>query len=342
MSGRRLQRRVALACAVAILACPAAAETADRSGEHWDLTAVFESGHRLFVRFALREEPVMGRSAYAIGRVVFPDGETVPFQNGRREGRWQATHDGRRLEVGSSVLDLRQRSLAFEVDKSRQGVKIRVDFEPGRSPARWGGAPPGLGFEAIAVGAPARGRLWVRERMGDASPEPLRGVVTLSHGWTEAEGSHAQEQRLDVHGLAPGEAPFLLVRAQPVSGAARAWLVAPRAPGVWRTLNELELRVEGRSSAGRDDYPLPGRLVFDGANAHGSVALGGLVAADEPRDRVPVLLRWLLAGEHRPWHAWVEVRFEVEWRDGASALRQDSSGIAAAYFTREVPDGAAP
>ncbi len=133
-------RFVLLGCVLALLSSSAASERGstspaarvskgNSSSEYWDAAALFESGHRVFARFSISNEGPGDDTGYAIGQVVFPDGTVVPFTNGRRKGRWQLSEDGLRMEIGSSVLDLRKPVRKLEVDKNTAGIKLFLRFE---------------------------------------------------------------------------------------------------------------------------------------------------------------------------------------------------------------------
>ena len=76
------------------------------ASEYWDLAAHFVSGHRAYARFLITNEGPGERNGVAIGHVITPEGVAVEFRNGRLEDRWTLGERGRRLDIGSSLLDM--------------------------------------------------------------------------------------------------------------------------------------------------------------------------------------------------------------------------------------------
>lgn len=315
----------------------------DQSSEYWDLTASFVSGHRLFARFSISNEGPGDRTAYAIGQVVFPDGSITPFQNGRLEDDWELSDDRLRMQVGSSVLDLHGPARHFEVDKNKKGVKIFLDFEPqtGRAARRWSGAPPGLNVELLVLGAPVRGSLWVRDRMGEeAAPVPLSGRATLSHSWMDESEFSLARRRIDVHLLAPadGSVRAWLLELLPKQGEARCWMVARRPDGGLLESDRFCMTGSGRSPAGSERYPVPASLVVAGEDLEGRVALGRMQVEHDPLSLAPRPFRWLLSFRADPLQIWLDAGLELRWAGAGDPLPLAGEGLVSFYFTNPLPD----
>jgi len=105
----------------------------DAAREYWDLVAQLDSGHRFYARFLITNRGPGDRSAVAMGDLVDPDGRAIPFQNGRREGRWTLGEDARSLRIGSSRLDLSGPAARVEIDNDKRGFEVVLDFEPDTS-----------------------------------------------------------------------------------------------------------------------------------------------------------------------------------------------------------------
>ena len=94
----------------------------DAAREYWDLVAQLDSGHRFYARFLITNRGPGDRSAVAMGDLVDPDGRAIPFQNGRREGRWTLGEDARSLRIGSSRLDLSGPAARVEIAHDNEAV----------------------------------------------------------------------------------------------------------------------------------------------------------------------------------------------------------------------------
>ena len=197
---------------------------AAEAGEHWDLTARFDSGHALFVRFAVTNQGPGARTAFATGHVVFPDGTHHSWKNGRREGRWSASPDGLFVKIAASELDLRGAERTFRVERNKQRANVTLRFEA--TPASE--APTTL---APAVAATPLARAAGTLQVGPMQePLPVRGIAFLRHARSDAAEGAVTLRWIDV--LSGGrERGLTLWALQAPDGEWRQWL-ALRRPGL--------------------------------------------------------------------------------------------------------------
>ncbi len=314
----------------------------DHAFEHWDLSTRFSSGHRIFVRFSISNEGPGSPAAYALGQIVFPDGEVVPFKNGKLEGGWELSAEGQRIEVSSSLLDLSVRPCRFEVDKNGKGIRIFLRFEPGdEPPRRWRSAPAGVSHALLALAGEAHGTLWVRERMGEgAAPVPLEGRASLTHVWMEERESDRVVRRVESHLLSGGATAAYWVALQTVEGEARSWAVLRGVEGSIETGAFSVEEVGARP--GRDlRYPLPAALTLRGA-LEGGVELGPVLIDHDPLAVVPRPFRWLLAFRLRPRQIWVDSRLELRVSPGAGPSVAEGPAETSWFYLNPSPRGDAP
>lgn len=306
--------------------------------EYWDLVARFESGHRLVARFLITNEGPGSETAAAVGHLIHPDGALTPFKNGRREGRWSLSSDGRRIEIGSSVIDWRGAVRHFEVDNDKRGVKIFLDFRTDGPGAEWpaDAAPPGYAVQLLAVAEPVEGSVWVR-----GMPEPLavRGRIGLTHTWMERSESDLTLRRIDFFSLQPDPAIFLSNLTTP-EGKQEPWLAVRRGDELLSDSAQLTLELmEPPATEGDSEYPLPRALRLRGAAVEGEVRLGEPLVAQDPFEVLPAPFRLLLSFRSRPHRVWAESPFEVTFGPTADhpAFRATGSGIANVTFLNPLP-----
>ena len=91
---------------------------AEFASEYWDLMARFESGHRLVARFLVTNEGPGEHTAVAVGHVVFPDGSSVDFRNGRGRAGWRR-HEAAPASSASASTALR---LARSIGRPSTGL----------------------------------------------------------------------------------------------------------------------------------------------------------------------------------------------------------------------------
>ena len=118
-------------CAVAIASAGIetaadALPTGDCDSLYWDLTARFDSGDRLYARILVTNEGPGEHTAAAAGHWIEADGHVTPFQNGRREGRWEASPGAQRIRIGSTVLDRREGAIASSPGLSRTNRSVSI------------------------------------------------------------------------------------------------------------------------------------------------------------------------------------------------------------------------
>jgi hypothetical protein len=339
-------RLVLLGCVLAVLSSSAASERGSTSpaaraskggsaSEYWDVAALFESGHRVFARFSISNEGPGDETAYAIGQVVFPDGTVVPFTNGRRKGRWQLSEDGLRMEIGSSVLDLREPVRKLEVDKNTAGIKLFLRFEVPRAIGRpWLAAPRGYQVDQVAIDVPVTGTLWVRDVVEE--PVAVRGSLSATHTWMEQTETDLMLRRLELHSAASAREAtglYLLDLTRP-GGHRSHWLVLEKAGEILFETGDFELNLEGRSPESTKGYPLPARLRLSGPGFTGDVTLGKLLVRHDPLSLAPQPFRWFLSFRTRPSHVWLAASYRISLAPatGEGAIDVEGSGVLSAFF----------
>jgi hypothetical protein len=307
----------------------------DEASEHWDLAAHFDSGHRVYARFLITNEGPGERTAVAFGHVLKPDGTPVAFKNGRREGRWQLGDGGRRIEIGSSLLDFGDDVRRFEVDNDKRGIKVHFEV-PADAPGL--SAPPGPGgtrLELLNLASVARGRLWLR---GMAAPVALNGRALLTHSWSVVHESEAIARRADFATLA-GDDAFFFSHARAPDGTPWAWAVSGAASG--RLISHTDVRVEARPADNESGpYPLPDSIQLRGKGLDASISLEAPpVLVSDPLDALPSLLKMVYSFGGRPRHLWADAVADValEPRNADPSRRIQSAGIAAFYFSDGTP-----
>jgi hypothetical protein len=309
------------------------------------VAALLDSGHRVFARLSITNEGPGDETGYAIGQIVFPDGTVVPFTNGRRKGRWQLSDDGLRMEIGSTVLDLREPVRRFEVDKNKAGIRLSLLFESsGPGGLAWRSAPTGYAVNLVTADAKVTGTLWVRDML--AEPISIRGTLSATHTWMEQSETELALRRIELRSrvspVASGAhaSVFLLDLTAP-DGERRAWLVVEVNGRVLLETDELDVRLEGRGAASRQGYPVPERLALSGPRIRGEITLQQLLVRHDPLSVAPQPFRWFLSFKTRPSHLWIASSYHlvVQGESGEAPIELDGSGATSIFFLNPLAAG---
>lgn len=345
MTGR--WRRAALLAGAALLAVPIAGADAptpvrgsaaarlpegDSASEYWDLTARFESGDTLLVRFLITNQGPGAHTAIAQGYLIRPDGRVVPFINGREAGRWALSDDRLAIDIGSSELDLRGPVRRFAVDNDKRGVKIHLSL-PVRRPPLWSAARDGPddALDLLQLSDEVSGTIWVR---GMAAVEPVRGRATLTHGWWNRGHEELARRQIEFFGLGQAFGVYF-TDVLPPAGAPRRWLVVARDAGVeQRDGGELTL---GAPLGGAGDYPLPRTLAIASGGIEARIDVERELVRVDPFDVIPQPFRFLLSLRSKPMRIWAAATCTLAGPEGGAAAAA-IPGVVAISYANPLPD----
>ena len=305
------------------------------ASEYWDLTAPLADGFRVIVRFTITNEGPGERSAAAFGHLLRPGAAPVAFQNGRREGGWRLSPDGRRIEIGSSLLDLPDGVRHFEVDNEKRGVKLFLDWRADASARRVPAAalPDGYAIDVLQLGSPVRASVQVP---GMAAARKLEGTLTLTHTWMPVAESQLVLRRIDVTSVGAGGG-FHLVDLRAPAGKHFAWLSAARSEAPASSWWDVETRTESPMNSG--SYPIPARLSLSAPGLRGDVTFGPAWLDVDPLATLPAFLRMVYSLRGRPHRSWTDGAFELSWvqRPEHPAVRVAGNAIASLTFLDALP-----
>lgn len=304
------------------------------ASEYWDLVALLDDGFRVTARIVITNEGPGERSAAAFGHVLRQGVAPAVFQNARREGSWRLSPDRRRVEIGSSLLDLTAAARHFEVDNDKRAVKVFLDWSAigsARSvPAT--SLPSGYAVDVLALASPTRASIQVA---GMTEPRKLAGQLTLTHTWMQGPENELVLRRIDVTSTPSAPAVYVLDVLGP-AGKRFSWAMvsdeeASRSPA------GLESRVENSRAPG--SYPIPSALVLDGSDLRGRVTFGPPWLEVDPLAALPSVLRMVYSLRGRPHRSWAEAGFEFTWvpEPEHPTVRVTGDAIAALSFLDALP-----
>jgi hypothetical protein len=325
---RRLRARLG---ALVVLALAQAAS----ASEYWDLVASLEGGVWVTARFAIHDEAAGAASAAAFGHVLRPDAPPVSFQNGRREGRWRLSPDGRRIEIGSSLLALADADRHFEVDNDKRGVKVFLDWKADASAHKVPASalPDSYAVDLLQLASPVRASIQVG---GMAAPLRVSGTLTLTHTSMPVAEEERVLRRIDVASTDPGSGTYLLDLLGP-AGERFSWLFvrAEGAPSLTRS--GLDPRFESRGGDG--SYPIALGLAVDRDGVRVQIALKPARLEVDPLVALPAPLRMVYSLRRRPHRSWAESSYELSWVPGPEhpAVRVAGDAIATFSFLDPLP-----
>jgi hypothetical protein len=300
--------------------------------EYWDVTAWFESGHRLFVRFLVTNDGPGVETAAAVGHVILPEGEVVVFKWGREQGRWTFGEDGR-LKIGKAVLVLGGPTVVVEVDSNKRGIKLGLEIARAGPPVATS-ALPGEYWVDVVMPAPAQARLWVR---GMTEPRAVAGTGALTHTWMEQREGDLIRRRSDLFARV-GDTSIYVSELARVAGPGRTTLVASEGGRILDRADDAAL-VFGPLATSPEDarYPVPARWQVRSAALEARVGVSHELLRWNPLEVLPQPFRFLLALRGQPQRVWADADVDLTRapRDGGIAVR--GGGIVALTFTQPTP-----
>ncbi|MGH0037163.1 MAG: hypothetical protein ACQGVK_19235 [Myxococcota bacterium] len=297
----------------------ASAQLPEGSGasEQWDVVAVLESGHRIFARFLITNlGPGTGNGA-VLGHLVFPDGDTFEFRNGRRPSEWELRDDGRELTLGHSRLELDAtladgtRGHLLEITKDKIQIHLPIAPRAAASIAR-GRWPEGYRSDLLALDAPTRARFRVPSLMQEEVVSP--GRVSMVHTWAEdAEEKHARA-RFEFFGF-DGDRGVYFTELRPPVGEPSSWLKMNDSHGGANSYDLGGVSWSGARNLARGrGYWLPERLGVRSEQVEVTLDTGPIIMEVNPLVVLPPPFRWLIALSTRPHRVWADCDFHVKFR----------------------------
>ncbi len=305
------------------------------ASEYWDLAAHFVSGHRVYARFLITNEGPGERNGVAIGHVITPEGVAVEFRNGRLEDRWTLGEQGRRLDIGSSLLDLSSSTRKLQITKKRKGVRLLLDWASDASGTRMP-RPEGSAYhlDLLNLGTPIAGSLWVR---GMEAAVEVQGRVALTHTWIEKRESRLALRRIDFVTL-DGDTTFFLSDLTSPDGTRWQSAAVAEPSGSVAVAHTDAPAPLGEAITG-DGYPIPGQIPVALPVLSGSITLGEPILRLDPLDALPLAVRMVYSLRARPHRVWVDARVDLTPERAAegTALSLGGAGVAALTFLDSIP-----
>jgi hypothetical protein len=311
------------------------------ASEHWEFTARFDSGHLLFVHFLITNIGWGDRNAVVVGHIVTSEGQTIQFDNTRREKNWRLSADRLRLEVGPNILDLHEPQYHLQVNK--KGVRLDLRFRAD-NPATWSEAlaQSGYALDLLAAAAPVEGTLWTK---GMEKPLTAHGTVAATHSWMQKSSSSVMARRLEFFTLREDFPAYGIDLATP-TGAPLRWFVVKPHEGRRLESDAFELAFErGFHPQQESGYTVPKRLRLTSAELNGQVALEHIVLWHDPFARLPHPLRLLASTilNLHPRQVWAVSPFSLavqpdqtsaslSSQDPAEQREQHGTGVTAITF----------
>jgi hypothetical protein len=338
---RRRSCRGALAClAAAGLAVGAAANASDGGAaavatEYWDITARFESGERIFARSMITSDVPGSRNAVTTGNLVYADGRVVPFRKGKLGGDWSL--QGRRLEIGKSVLDRSGAQHLFSFGSEKYGVDLELRFAPEGPVADGADAgPEGYASEVLEMGTPVEG--WYRVS-GMDEPRRVAGTLALTHTRTRRNEAELALRRIEFLSLREGAALYVSDLTTPAGARAR-WLAVRSEGRILYRSAEFDVWLGPDSpDVGDRAYPFPTSLQIRNDDLRGEIRLANVLVEQDLFEGLPLPFRLLLSLRLRPHRVWTESPFEVELGTGPHnpPFELRGTGIASVTFLNPIP-----
>ena len=301
------------------------------ASEHWEITVQLDSGHWIMVRFIVTDFGPGDRNAVVLGHVVKPDGQDVLFSNGRFRPYWELSTDRRRLDVGTSHLDLHEPAYRLFIDKDKARIDLRFTPQPLPSPIP-GTLPKGYNLEVLALGARVTGTL---QMPGMPEAQSATGRISMVHTWMSDDESQLAPHRIEFHALAD-DALYVLDLSDP-EGRRWNWLLAQSPGSAPRSLAGFETRLDGSlNGLSRPEYFVPAGIHWFGTCLDAFAALSRPLLQNDPLEALPQPIRWLVGLSIKPHRVWATSGFEVTLRacSDRPRLQMLGTGITTLTFMR--------
>ncbi len=345
---RRCVRWLSLGLALAISFAPLAAMAfargdrtshlgdSDTASEYWDITAQFDSGHQLFVRFLITNEGPGDRTAIATWQLIDPNGKRTEFRNGRRKQRWTLSPKGDRIEIGSSIFDQSAAVHRLEYDSTKRGIRVAFEYSPA-GPVGWPeSASDPYPFDLLELETPVTGTIWLE---GMEATATVRGTITIGHTWMADSEADLALRRIEFSSTdASGTSLYLTERMAP-SGEREGWLAVARNGKLLHQTADFELELGYSPNAQGGEYPTPSELRIRSSGLDGAIQIGPGLADINPLEAIPQPFRFLLSFKLRPHRVWARASFEVKLLVGQDTpeTQLEGSGITTVTYTNPSP-----
>ncbi|MED5262008.1 MAG: hypothetical protein VX574_06395 [Myxococcota bacterium] len=301
------------------------------ASEHWEITVRLDSGHWIMVRFIVTDFGPGDRNAVVLGHVVEPDGQDVLFSNGRFRPYWKLSDDRRRLDIGTSHLDLHEPLYRLFIDKDKARIDLR--FAPQSLPSPPAGTlPEGYNLEVLALGARVTGTL---QMPGMTEAQSATGHISMIHTWMSDDESELAPHRIEFHALAD-DALYVLDLANG-EGRRWNWLLARNSDSNPRSLAGFETSLAGSlSGLSRPEYFVPAGIHWFGTCLDAFAALSRPLLQNDPLEALPQPMRWLVGLRIKPHRVWATSGFEVTLRacSNRPPIQMLGTGITTLTFMR--------
>lgn len=310
---------------------------AGSASEYWAVVTSFESGHFLFARFLITNEGPGSKTGVGMGSLLFPDGRVANFQYGRREGSWTLAPDGLWIDVASSTLDLRGPVRHLQVDSTKSGLQIQLDFAP-LGDSLWApeAGPSGHSVDLVQIPAPVVGTIWTR---GMAEPLAVRGTIAVTHTWMDDNEASLMQRQVEFFARDGDMALYLSDLTTP-GGERHHWLAVARAGTVVVLGQEFEIALGAPMKAGEDPgYPLPQNLQIRGPGLTATVRAMRQLLRTNPMELIPQLFRFFLSLLSQPRQVWASASFDLQYtpQGVANPLSMSGTGVMALNYLNPLP-----
>ncbi len=293
-------------------------------GDYWELAARFDSGHVVFSQALVTNVGSGDRKAAVVGVVATPEGDTHLFRRTEERKGWKLTHEGRRMDLTSIVLDRAAEPPNLEVTKREFG--LRVEFDPARAPVWPENGPRSCPVDVHEVASAARGSFWMEgmsERVDFGS-----GHAALTHRWSAELESECVTRRTELFVLEADPGLYFTEVLTP-DGALHRWVAVYRdgRPVYAGPPDEVELGWR----ADEDGYPQLESVRFSVPGLSLAAEAGEPFFVFDLLERVNRIVRPMLSGFTKPKLKLGDARFELQAGSEPEGGRAGTALVKVAY-----------
>ncbi len=306
-----------------------------KAWEYWDIVAEAESGHRVYVRFMITNVGPGSGTAVVVGHVVFPDGNVYAWDDGEISGDWTLADDRRRMDIGSSHLDLRDPNYRIEIDK--EDLVIDLSFAPYAGVKLTGDdSTLDLHTETLALSAPIEGRIGAPDDPNGG--DVITGLATFTHSWGSEPEPDSLLRRIELISMKNGLGLQVVDLTSSKLDRTR-WLLVSRGDEIIHVTSNFELSISDIApDHDQKKYWVPGKLDLNGSSVVGTATSLPVQVVLNPLGIIPQPLRFFVALSMKPHRVWAQADIDLTIDVGEEApLHIVSSGTLITTYLNHFP-----
>jgi hypothetical protein len=275
--------------------------------DHYDITAVFDSGHKIFARYMITNMGPGTMNAFAIGHVILPNGEKIEWENGRTKSGWTLSDDRMLIDIGRSHLHLEGPKFHHFVNK----LHIEIDFRfpaQGQTDAAPLDAVADYQTQTLALGSPVKGTIRLPE--SENAPTEITGRVFMIHRWGREDQEDSLRRSIELFYFGDDH-QGRVVDITAENGKRETWIESLDENPSFATVRQLHpFELDGvQDPALGKKYWVP-KSIRVSEHQYLIISLDKTLLSDNPLKILPQPFRFIASRSSKPRRLWASVNDE--------------------------------